>query len=162
MTEGFAIALLTVLGGMATAALNAFLGRSRINRLEAVSRVLKDLPVHDPSYADLARVREEDAREIRRAQMSPWPILIGFSLAAIFFGFLYSEFGEDIRDWSEWVYGLLLGSVLGSFLGAAILYAAFIIAWLVRTGQRIFGWVKAWWRERLEQRRPQAPKRQRA
>ncbi|MDO7883122.1 hypothetical protein [Antiquaquibacter soli] len=141
MTEGYGIALITVLGAIATAVITAVFARSRVGRLEAISRILKDLPVHDPAYADLAQIRQEDARALRRAQQYPWPPLVGFVLATLLLGSVLSEFGEPIREWSDGLYNVLVGAVLGSFLGTALLVLAFLVLGTVWLGMRVFGWL---------------------
>ncbi len=119
--------MVAALGAIGTPIVGAMLSRTRLNRLDIVSRVLKDLPVHDPAHASLAKVREEDARALLRQQGSPWTWFIGTNAVAIGLAFVMSEFGESIKSFSLAAFNLLTALLLGSYLAVIGLYLGLLI-----------------------------------
>ena len=141
MTETIAASLIAALGALGTALVSVLGSRNRLRRIEAISAVLKDLPVHNEAYELLAAVRLEDVRELRKSQQSTFGFFIATSVVGLALSVALSTYGEEISAWSPTVYLLLLVAYLVTVLLLVTFYIAVIAGYLMRLIRAVRGWL---------------------
>ena len=141
MTETIAASLIAALGAVGTALVSLLGSRNRLRRIEAISAVLKDLPIHNEAYDLLAAVRLEDARELRKSQQSTFGFFIVTSIVGLTLSVGLSIYGEQIRTWSAIGYLLLFFALLATMLLLLIFFIAVAIGYARRLIRSVRGWL---------------------
>ena len=146
MNEAIAGAVLGAAGAVVAAAISV-LGRGRVSRIEAIARVLKDLPQDSPAFEPLQQVLEEDARELRGAQQS-FITFLSVTVLVVFLGSIgIQAYGVQLAAWSSIAYAtilvvVLIALVLLFFMYALLAYMAvrkaarYVRSWLASKGKR--------------------------
>lgn len=120
----------------------AFAGaRGRLHRIEAITRVLKDVSADDPAFAALAEVRTTDAEELRRAQRSPATFLIVSSSIMLVLAVVIITYGDAIQAWSPPAYLLLAYVFLLSAAAIALVLVIMGIALAIRLVRSASSWM---------------------
>ena len=142
MQDGILVATIAAVGAITTGLISVLGGRTRLVRIESLSRVLKDLSPEDESYAPLAAVRLDEARELQRSQSSPSGLVVGASVLALVLMAAWSAFGDLLAttspSWSV-VLTILAG---GSVLIALMIYSLVTVVYVVRGLRAASKWLK--------------------
>jgi hypothetical protein len=149
MDEAIIGATLGAVGAVVAASISV-LARSRVARIEAIARILNDLPKDSPAIEPLQQVLEEDARELRNSQRSVMSFF-GVTALIVFVGSVALQvYGVELAAWSSIAHQTIVLVVLVALALLFVMYGLLLYGVV----QKAARWIRSWFAARSKRAWP--------